>query len=295
MKYRHIGNSSPRFDAVEKVTGEAKFTADILDPSCLTARILRSPHAHARIKSLHKENALSVPGVKAVVTGENCAMRIGMSIADQPPLAVEKVRFEGEPVAAVIAENDDAALKAISLIEVEYEELPCVTDVYEAVKKGAPVLHESSENNIFHHYRLRKGDTSKGMRKAHLIVENAFSMPHVSHAQLETHGCMACWHRDGSLEVTASTQGPFYLRDVLANLFGLRQCDIRVHAPYLGGGFGGKSDVTIEPLTAYIAKSVPGVPVKLILTREEAFTSSLLGRGMRGRIKTGVSKEGKTS
>lgn len=287
-----VGKAIPKKDAIEKVTGQAQFTGDLTVARMLHAAVLRSPHAHARIRRVETAAARSCPGVRAVVTGAECNFFVGVIINDQTPLAIGTVRFAGEPVAAVIAETGDAARAARELIAVEYELLPAVTDVYAALEPTAPKLHDQFPNNIFHHYQLRKGDTAKGFAASDLIVENEFSYPHVSHCQLETHGAIARWNREGSLEVWASCQSPFFLREVLATMFALKVTDVRVKIPYLGGGFGGKSDVTIEPLVAAIARAVPGEAVRLVLSREEAFVGSLLGRGMRGKIKTGVTKDG---
>lgn len=293
MKFNAVGKNILRPDGFEKVTGEAQFTSDFKFAGLLTAKIIRSPHAHALIKKIDISAAEKIAGIKKIVTGAACDKKIDIITGDQPPIAVEKVRFVGEPVAAVIAEDEEIASYAASLVKIEYEPLPAVFDVYDAVKKDAPLVHPVAGTNIFHHYKLRKGAVEKGFRSCDLILENDFSLPHISHTQLETHSCVSLWKKEGFIEITASTQSPFVLREVLAKMFDLSHNKIRVHVPYVGGGFGGKSDVTIEPLVAYISQFVPGFPVRLVLSREEAFCGSLLGRGMKGKIKTGVKKDGK--
>ena len=290
MKYTNIGKKVRRIDGVEKVTGEAKFIADLKPPDMLVIKLLRSPHAHAKIKKLDIRAAERLSGVKKVVTGSDCS---GLAIFDVNLIAKDKVRFVGETVAAVIAENEEIANEAKDLIKVEYEPLKCVFDVYDAIKKDAPLLHEDMGSNIFHHYKLRKGDIAKGFSKSYLIVENEFSIPHISHTQIEAHGCVGLWGRDGNLELNTSSQAPYIVREFISEMLKISMSKIRVRVPYVGGGFGGKSDVTIEPLVAAISRFIPGRPVGLFLSREEVFCGTMLGRGMRGKIKTGVTKDGK--
>ena len=304
--YRSVGKSIPRVDGIDKVTGEGRFIADIKMPGMLHTKILRSPHPHADIIEIDTGAAKAMEGVRAVVTGEHFEGKlIGECINDQPPMAHTKVRFIGEPVAAVVAETPEIAAAACEKIRVTYRPETPVFDVREAMKPDAPIIHEDLRNykcfktfcpkpdtNIFHHFKVRKGDMEKGFAEADRIFENEFSFPHISHAQMEPHGCIAYWKHDGSLEVFASAQSPFLVRHVIAELFELHHSKVRVVVPYIGGGFGGKSDVTIEPLTAYIAKFVKGHPVKLILEREEMFVGSLTGRGCHAIIKTGIKEDG---
>ncbi len=288
-----VGKNIARVEAIEKVTGEAKFTSDINHSGMLIAKVLRSNQGHARIKKLNIDKASKICGVKKIVTGKDSNYYFGINIEDQPFIAIDKVRYAGEPVAVVIAEDEEIALKALNLIEIEYEPLKVVTDVLESIKPDAPLIHENLKSNIFHHYKLRKGNVEIGFKKADLIVENEFVFPHISHTQIETHSCIALWKKENILEITSSSQAPFVIRELFAKIFNLNHTQIRVYVPYVGGGFGGKSDVTIEPLVAHVARFVIGQPVKLTLSREEAFVGSLLGRGIKGKIKTGVKKDGK--
>ncbi len=306
MAFNQIGKSLLRTDAYEKVMGKAIYVADIKLPGMLHAKILRSEYAHARILSIDTSDAEKMPGVRRIVTGQDCNILFGACIKDQPPLAVDKVRHAGEGVAAVIAETERQAEEATKKIKVEYEPLPFVTDPLEAFKKDAPLVHERNHEyqrvpgyppqegtNIFHHYRQVKGDVDTGFKDAEVFVEEEFYYPLISHVQMEPHGCIACWDGPDSVRIWASTQAPFIVREIVGHMFHIPLSQIRVHAPYLGGGFGGKSDVSIEPMVAYIARFIPNHPVRLVLTRKEAFTSSLLGRGMRGKIKVGAKKDGK--
>ena len=298
MNYKEVGKPLLRTDAVEKVTGKATFVADIKLPKMLYAKILRSEYAHARILSIDSSEAEKMPGVRKVVTGQGCDVLFGACIKDQPPLAVDKVRHAGEGVAAVIAESEKEAEAATKKIRVEYEPLPFVIDPLDAIEKEAPIIHEKNHlydrvpgyppeknTNIFHHYHQVKGNVKKGFSQSDVIVEEEFYYPLLSHVQMEPHGCIACWDTSDSCRIWASTQAPFIVREIIGHMFHIPFANIKVQVPYLGGGFGGKSDVSIEPMVAYIARFVPGYPVRLVLTRKEAFTSSLLGRGMKGKIK----------
>jgi len=304
--FRVVGKSVPRKDGVDKVTGEGKFIGDLKLPGMLHAKILRSPHAHADISEIDTGAAEALKGVWAVVTGQDLKGKlIGECINDQPPMAYTKVRFVGEPVAAVIAETPEIAARGCELIRVTYSPRKPVFDVRESMKPDAPLIHEDLRDyrcfrtfcpipgtNVFHHFKVRKGDVEEGFEEADRIFENEFSYPHISHCQMEPHGCIAYWKHDGSLTIYASAQSPFLVRHVLAELFEINHSTVRVVIPYIGGGFGGKSDVTIEPLTAYIAKFVKGHPVRLVLEREEMFFGSLLGRGCHVIMKTGVKNDG---
>ena len=306
MTLRYVGKSERRVDAVDKVTGAAQYVADITLPRMLHMKVLRAGVPHARIASIDTSDAEASPGVHKVVTGLGCGILFGTCLWDQPPLAVGKVRHAGEAVAAVLAEAVLQAEAAVRKIKVEYEELPFVLDPLEAVGDGAPVVHERNGDyarvdyvvhpvngtNIFHHYKLRKGDTDKGFAESEVVVEGEFEFPLMSHAALEPHGAICRFTAGGDIEMWASNQAPFVLRDVLCDMFNLPATKVRVRIPYLGGGFGGKSDVSIEPMVAYAASKVPGYAVKLVLTRKEVFTSSLLGRGMKGRMKLGAKRDG---
>jgi CO/xanthine dehydrogenase Mo-binding subunit len=302
-----IGKTVRRVDAPDKVTGTARYTADIQVPQLLHAAVLRAGVAHARIKAIDSAEAEKIPGVRRVVTGRDCRLLFGTVLYDQPPLAYDKVRHAGEGVAVVIARSPQTAEKALKKISVSYEPLPFVLDPLEAASPQAPLIHERNGDyrhdpylvhpvkggNIFHHYALRRGDAEAALAASEVVVEERFSFPLSSHAALEPHAGICRRLADGSIEIWASSQAPFVVRDVLAEMFGLPASHVRVHIPYLGGGFGGKSDVTIEPLLAYAAGFVPGWAVKLVLSRREVFTSTLLGRGMQGRMKIGADADGR--
>jgi carbon-monoxide dehydrogenase large subunit len=304
--YKYVGKGIPRIDAFEKVTGEAEYIADLYFPDVLYIKLVRSEVPHAKIKKIYLDDALKVEGVRGIITGEKAGFLVGICLHDQPPIARGKVRFVGEPVAAVVAETQKAAKKACGLVRVEYEELKAVFDPLEALKDDAPLIHEElgdyfhlqtfnpvPGSNIFHHYHLEKGNVEEGFKRSSVILERSYSFPHVSHAQLEPHGAIARWSRGGELHIYTSSQAPHLVSELLSRIFSIPQSRIRVSVPFVGGGFGGKSDFTLEPLVSYVARFFPGRWVRLILDREEMFFGSLLGRGCRSTLKMGASRDGK--
>ncbi|NOY09515.1 MAG: xanthine dehydrogenase family protein molybdopterin-binding subunit [Spirochaetes bacterium] len=306
MELKTVGKSITKFDAFEKVTGEAVYIADVEFPNVLHIKVVRSSVAHGRIKTVFTEDAYKTEGVRGIITGEKIDFLAGICIYDQPPLAKDRVRYIGEPVAAVVADTIAAAEKAARLVRVDYEELPHVEDPVDAAGEKAPLIHEELGSyfhlpgfnpepgtNIFHHYHLEKGDTEKGFKNSDVIIERTYTFPHIAHAQIEPHGAIAKWSKGKELHIYSSTQGPFIVRGALSRMFNIPNNLVRVTVPYLGGGFGGKSDLTIEPLTAYAAKFFPGRWLRLILTREEMFFGSLIGRGTHSHIKMGFTRNGK--
>ncbi len=296
-----------RIDANKKISGEAEFIDDISFSNMLHALVLRSPHAHAEILAIDINEVQKLEGIEKVITGRDIKDEIiNIDIGDHYPLAVDKVRFEGEPVAVVLAQDKWQAKKALNSIKVEYNVLPHTVKAREAIKEDSPLIHPDQDqynrhldtnhhpnSNIFRHYKLRKGNIEKAFKKADKVIENRFDYPQRSHTQMETHGAIAKWTSDQEMIMYASTQSPFFVRTAIADMFKVKATDIIVKSGYLGGGFGGKSDVSIEPLTAFAARFVPNKYVKLKLTREEAFNASLIARGAEVELKTAVRKDGK--
>ncbi len=298
-------------DARERVTGRVSYTMDISVPGMLHAKLLRSSAAHARISRIDTTEALKVPGVVAVVTGADLRDHpeirpyYGPIYRDQPILAIDQVRFVGEPVAAVAATDLDAAAEALELIEVEYEELPAVFTTEEALGDDAPLVHEEPPRtgqtfadvivhpgegtNVCNHFRLRKGDVEAGFAEADYIFEDEFTSPAVQHVPLETHACVAQF-QGRQLTVWSSAQIPFVIRSQLAEIFKIPQSRVRIIIPTLGGGYGAKCYPKIEPVTALLAY-VARRPVKLHLTREEEFVT-ITKHAVRIRMKTGLRKDG---
>ncbi len=305
-----VGTSVPRADALEKVTGSALFIDDLRFPRTLIMKVMRAGVPAANIKSLSISKAQSMPGIHKVFTGKSLNLDknhlFGTCIFDQPPLAIDKVRHAGEVIAVVIAETEKQALAAIKKIEVDLEELPFVLDPIIAARKESPLIHEKNghyrhvptfvpipETNIFYKYQLKKGEYENVFKDAEVTVEDKFEYPLMNHAAIEPHGAIARWDHTGELHLWSSSQAPFVLREVLADYFKIKQMTkIHIHIPYLGGGFGGKSDYTIEPLVVLAARQVPGYHVKFVLTRKEVFIGSVLGRGMKGRMKIGAKADG---
>ena len=234
-----VGQPVPRVDAVAKAMGDAVFGVDVRFPGMLVGRILRAGVPHARIARLDTSAAARVAGVRAIVTGADCARRHGLFVKDQPALAVDRVRFAGEVVAAVAADDDDAAQEALDRIDVEYEELPVVTDAVEAMRPGATLLHpdqmayERAEvpgmsldpvpgTNISYHFKLRRGDVDVAFDGADVVVEDTFSTPFIQYAHLEPHVAIALWDADGVMTLWTSTMGPHTVRGMLAELLTCR-------------------------------------------------------------------------
>ncbi len=293
-----IGKDIPRNDARAKATGTAIYTDDIKLPGMLYGKILRSPIPHARILNIDVSKALALPGVKCVVTGQDTPKikygnwRLFPATQDEYPLAVDKVRFVGDEVAAVAAVDPDTAQEAIDLIQVEYEELPAVFDIESAMKKGAPILHDECPNNVSVTRKIEYGDIRKAFAKADYVRQDTFRVHAVSHAYMEPCSCVAACDLDGRITLWTSTQTPYIIQCLLASTLGMRENDIRVIKPYVGGGFGGKMELRPwEFCAAFMAKKT-GRPVKFTLTREEELIAGRRRHPMKLISKVGFKKDG---
>jgi CO/xanthine dehydrogenase Mo-binding subunit len=306
-----IGSSVRRADGPEKVSGSALYTADITRPGMLVGKIFRSTLPHARVVKVDVEEAWRVPGVVGILTPEDVAAlphpTYGPFLSDQPVLALGKVRFVGEAIAAVAARDEAAAEAALDLIRVDYEELPAVLTPEAAIAEGAPVLHEertwphvvwsdlkSSEyrpgTNTCSVFHLRKGDVDAALASADVVVETTTRVPVVQHAHMEPHATLAEWDRSGRLTVWSSTQNPSVIRAQLAEIFAVPHSRIRIIAPYVGGGYGAKAHPRLEPLVAALARKV-GRPVRIVLTREEVFLT-VTRHAAAVKIVSGVRRDG---
>jgi len=305
MNYKVIGSSVSRLDGVAKVTGKAKYADDYFEREMLIGKVLRSPYAHAKIRSIDVSKAKKLEGVEAVITYEDLP-KIKFATAGHPwtfdeahrdvedrLIITDKVRFCGEPVAAVVAIDEIIALKAIKLIDVEYEVLPFVMDQEEAIKEGAPIIHEERKDNIISSFGNGVGNIEKELREADKVFTGKFNTSTVQHCHLENHSAYAYMESDGRIVIVTSTQIPHIVRRIVGHALGLPWGKIRVIKPYIGGGFGNKQDVVIEPLTAAMTLAVNGRPVRYALTREECFIDTRVRHAMRFTFKTGVTKEGK--
>ena len=303
---KYVGQSETRVDGVRKVTGFSRYTDDLKLSGMLYARIKKSPYPHAKILKIDTSKAEKLPGVKVVITGKDVPNRVGLYLEDKTFLAIDKVRFIGEPVAAVAAESEEIAEEAISLIEVDYEELPAVFSPLEGIKPDAPLIHEDlssykhasiilpqSGTNISNHYKIRKGDAQKGFKEADFVFENEFYVPHIQHSAIENHCAIAQVDPEGKITVWAGCQSPYAVRRTLATAFNIPLNKIRVISPAIGGGFGGKAGTTLEGIVIPLAQKVNYRPVKLNFKREDIFVNTFVRQGMYARIKTGVTKDGK--
>lgn len=306
MKFKYLGKSYNRPDAIAKVTGKAVYLDDIRIPGMLHAAILRPEYAHANILSISTEEAEKMPGVVKVVTGKGCKYHYGDNIRDLVPMAIDKVRYIGEPVAAVIADTTANAEAALAKIKVEYEPLPVYIEGREAMKPDAVLIHKENGEywhlphikptpgtNIANTYHLIKGEGAEGFKDADVIVEGDFDYPLGSCAAIEPHGSIVWFKEDHTIDVWSSSICPFIIREDLAHSYGLPVSDVRVRIPDIGGCFGYKSDITVEQTVAWIASFVPGRPVKWVASRKEDITSTLLGHGIRSKMKIGAKKDGK--
>lgn len=300
-----IGKSVTRVDAVAKVTGKAKYADDFFERDMLVGKVLRSPYAHAIVKNIDVSKAKALEGVEAVITHEDLPKTkfptaghpwsldpSHRDIADTLMLT-DKARFVGDNIAAVIAVDELTAEKALKLIEVEYEVLPHVIDPEEAMKPGAPVIHEERPDNILSSAGAVIGDIEEELKKADYVFEGEYKTSTVQHCHIENHSAYAYVDADGRIVIVSSTQIPHIVRRIVGQALELPWGKIRVIKPYIGGGFGNKQDVIIEPLTAAMSLAVNGRPVRYALTREEVFISTRTRHAMKFNIKTAVSKEGK--
>jgi CO/xanthine dehydrogenase Mo-binding subunit len=302
-----IGAPVWRVEGADKVSGQATYGADVHFADALWGKILRSPYAHARIKNIDVSKARQVPGVKAIVTGKDEPEHYqGKSIRDIPVLCWDKVRYVGDKVAAVAAESRDAAEEAINLIEVEYEELPAVFDVLEAMKPGAPVLHDNAPaydgapadimapagGNVVNKLTWGKGDIEKGFAEADLVLEHTFRVPIHHQGYLEPQSFLVKINDDGSVDAWASTKGPFGTRGQFAKAAGIPANQVRIHAVHVGADFGGKSGAGELPICYFLAKQAKR-PVKIVLTHTEELTAMNPDHYTVVRVKTGVKRDGR--
>ncbi len=294
-QYTVIGKSAPRIDGRVKVTGQAKYTGDLKFPNMLVGKILTSPHAHARILSIDTSEAEKLPGVKAVITHKDVpSLKYGISPArwDENIFCIDKVRFVGDKVAAVAAVDEETVYKALKLIKVEYEVLPAVFDPIEAMKDGAPQVHDEYPRNINTEIHQNFGDVEKAFKEAYHVRTDTFVGQRTYQSPIEPHSAISIWE-DGKLTVYSSTQSPHYFQYYIAREFGLKMGDVRVIKPFVGGGFGGKLEPTgLEFAGAALAR-ITGRPVKMFYDRHEMFAHNRGRHRQIMKITTGVDTDGK--
>ena len=325
QEYNVVGKRPIRPDGADKVTGKALYGADINLPGMLQGRVLRSPHAHARIKSLNTSRAAAYPGVKAVITGADLIQPSGraselvegamvnMRFLSNNVMATDKVLYKGHAVAAVAATSPHVAEEALALIDVEYEVLPPIMDAKDAMKEDSPLLHErlaamstasiraggvlddddpSQGTNVANHFEFTLGDLEEGFKQADVIVERDASTVAVHQGYIEPHSGTAMWHADGNLTLWSSSQGHFMVRESTARLVGVPISKVKAIPMEIGGGFGAKLAIYCEPLAALLAKKADA-PVKVTMSRTEVFEATGPTSGTNVRVKLGATKDGK--
>jgi xanthine dehydrogenase molybdenum-binding subunit len=307
-QYTVIGKRFPRVDAFDKVTGRAVFAGDISLPGMLFAKVLRSPYTHAKILRLDASRARALKGVSEVISADDLPGQKGdgYSAQDVPLLARDRVVFAGQPVAAVAALDSNIAEEAVALIEVEYEGLPAVFDVLEAMNPGAPVVHPKNNfgdgtgrgkekapwsDNVALHVEFSRGDASAAFEKADIVLENTFQTQRVHHGYLETRSSVAGVSSDGKVTVWTDNSSIFNAREVVASSMKLPLNYVKVAPVEVGGTFGGKGRQPISPLCALLSKKT-GRPVKIVMTRAEDFTSNFPPPASRISLKIGATREG---
>ena len=306
---KYIGVSVPRVDGVKKVTGAAKYVGDMKWPRMLYAKCVKSPYAHAKIVSIDVSAAKALKGVHDVITGDYYTKRGGLYLEDKNFLAVNTVKFCGEPVVAIAAETPEIAEAACELVKVEYEPLPVINNPMEGMAKDAvlihpelhtykvvPIFHPQAHTNISHHHIIRKGDADAAFKYAeehpdeYYITEHEYHVPHVQHTPIENHIAVAQYEPDGKCTVWASCQSPYAVRQALSATFDIPLNKMRIISPYVGGGFGAKAGTTIEGIIIPLAMHSKGRPVMMEYTREEEFVNSYVRQGLYTKIKTAVRK-----
>jgi len=290
-----LGKSIPRVDTLAKATGEAKYTADLVFPRMLHAKILRSPYAHAKIISIDTSKAEALPGVHAIVTGADShgdKWGVFPYTQDHPLIAIEKVRFIGEEVAAVAAESEEIAEEALKLIDVVYEEIPAIYNIDEAMADGAPLVHDQYENNINIHVDIDVGEVDKAMGEADVVVEDEVYSHGEAYSMMEPYCCVAWYTTDGYIDVWVPNAGPHVRAKALSNLLRLPLNKVRIRHITIGGAFGGRSEVNPNDFVTCLLSKKCRRPVRLVLTREETFIATRQVHDMKVWMKTGASKDG---
>ena len=313
-QFNVVGTRPLRPDGVDKVTGRAKFGADIYTPNMLIGKVLRSPHAHARIKSIDTAKAQALPGVKAVITSADLCdlpsefipageMMVNFRDMTRNVMAREKALYEGHAVAAVAAVSEAVAAQALKLIDVQYDVLPHVLDVERAMQPDAPLLHDNmytigveprpaQPSNVAKRVEFALGDPAAGFAQADLVIEREFTTKPVHQGYIEPHACLASVSEDGQAELWCTTQGQFIVRSFCAKLLGMEVSKLRVTPSEIGGGFGGKTVVYLEPLAMMLSRK-SGHPVRLVMSRAEVFRASGPTSGAKIWVKIGATRKGR--
>ena len=289
-----IGKRVPKFDAPEKARGATRYIHDLNLPNQLHGKIRRSDRLHARIVSIDTSKARAVPGVHTVITAADVPNNFPLGHSkDNPPLKGDKVRSQRDEIAAVAAETVEAAELAVSLIDVEYEDLPVVTTPEQALRDGAPLIHEERANNITMTWHYDHGDIAEGEAQSDVIIEDDFSLHYVTHCCMGVSGIIAEFEPNGHLLLHSNTQVPFLHKREFAQVLGMEPNQIRIIQPPIGGGFGSKLDIyPFEPICVFLAQAT-GRPVKLVFTREEEFIASPTRQPVKLKLRSGATRDGR--
>src|SRR5579883_336596 len=309
--FKVIGTRPIRHDGVDKVTGRARYGADYAFPDMLHGKMLRSPYAHARIKSIKVDKALALPGVKAVVTSADFPeLPDKMEAAGEAPvnlahlsenlMARDKVLYDGHAIAAVAATSPHIAEEAVKLIEVEYEVLPPAMTVEDAMKPGAPIINPKLRNkeegdkptNVAAHIQFKRGAVEAGFKEADFIVEREFRTAMVHQGYLEPHNAVAIYNADGKSTIYTSTQGSFAVRALASAVAGVPETSLKVVPAEIGGGFGGKLTIYLDPIALVLSKKT-GHPVKMVMSRADVLRATGPTSGSTIRCKMGCTRDGK--
>ncbi len=306
---KYVGKPSVRIDGKEKISGATKYTEDIeYGPNLHYAAIVESTEAHAKIVNIDTSEAEKVSGVVGIYTGKDFPFKFGLYMKDRFIFAMDTVNYVGQQIAAVVARDEKTAQKAAKLVKVKYEPLPAIFDQMEAFKDDATIIHPNLGNyehvpwffpqantNIAHWRKTRRGDVKKGFDDADFILEDNYSVPRYSHCPLENHAAVGLCDLSDRLTIWASSQSPHTQRNLFAESLaplGFSHKDIRVIAPPIGGGFGGKAGVSMEILAAALATKVKGKPIKILWSREQEFYNTSQRQGLLAKIKIGAKKDG---
>ncbi|KQL53861.1 aldehyde oxidase [Heyndrickxia shackletonii] len=300
-----LGKSIIRKEALNKVTGNARYTNDIAFSHILETAFVRSPHAHAKILSIDISQAKRIHGVRAIITGENLPMT-GEDILDHPPLAYDKVRHYGEPVVMIVAEKKYQAKQAANFIKVNYSPLPVVNSPLEAMQQNSPLVHENlgkyevmkgiypvPSTNIANHTKIRKGNIDAGFSKCDVIVEKSYSFTQADHAAMETRCATAEITPSGIVIIHSSSQAPYLIKKSISSIFNIEEGKVDVHTPLVGGAYGGKAAIQLEYLAYIASRAVGGKPVKVLNSREEDLIMSPVHIGLTATVKIGCTSDGK--
>jgi CO/xanthine dehydrogenase Mo-binding subunit len=289
-----IGKTVRRIDAPSKVSGKLRYAGDMTMPGMLYVQVLRSPHPHARIVSIDTSAAEAMDGVEGVVTAADVPGEdgFGVFVNDQPIMAREKVRYVGEAVAAVAAEDLVTARRALAAIKVEYEPLPAIFDPDEAMRAGAPVVHDYAPDNVTKHIPIRVGDVEKGFAEADLVVEESYSTQAIEHAYLEPEAGLAYVDHDGVVTLVCPDQNVTHHRHMLARIIAKPISKVRFIMSPVGGGFGGKEDMIYQGMLALLAMKTQR-PVRLVFTREESIVSTAKRHPSRTTLRMGLMRDGR--